>query len=225
MKIERPGKSGPSSEEISESPGIIVDGKFISKDELTLDVLLEAKIEPEHFKSLLVRYTRQLEMDALTGLSSRHLLKPRFNKLIKEMNRKKEDRESPPLNSIMFIVVDLDKFKFINDNYGHEAGDNALKAVTARIRENLHDSDMVFRIGGDELLIILPIHHTEPVNHEEIFQKRKEKISTDLSVDTPKGKIAINISVGHYVLEKGDKITLEQAIAEADAAMYQAKAS
>ena len=204
--------------EIPEVTGIILEGRHLSPDEITLETLLRARekgaITPQHFESLLIRYANQLELDSLTGLLNRRLLKPKYDKLMSEMDAGPGDREMPPLNSVMLIVIDLDKLKEINDTEGHASGDKAIQGMADRVRENFHDTDMIFRIGGDELVILMPIYHTGDVDHEAIFRERRAKIL---------GGFSLSMSVGYHVVKKGDKISLKDALGFADQDMYKSK--
>jgi diguanylate cyclase (GGDEF)-like protein len=113
------------------------------------------------------------------------------------------------------LYFDLNGFKAINDNYGHAAGDVAIRHVAQILANTMRESDFIARIGGDEFAIIM--YHAE----EDAARKRGEKIAEAIR-RTPfmyNGKpITVSSSVGLYSLRKGDNP--EVALTEADTAMY-----
>lgn len=116
------------------------------------------------------------------------------------------------------LFIDLDKFKPINDNFGHSAGDAVLVEIAKRLKETLRRSDLVARIGGDEFIIWL-----EPITDRKEVCTVLEKINT-LGRDIPwQGQqLQVGLSTGISLYpEHGD--TLAELINAADSAMYQAK--
>ncbi len=87
-------------------------------------------------------------MDPLTGLPNRTLLTDRIRHAIRSSERVREP--------FCVMLLDLDRFKFINDTLGHAAGDLILKEVSRRLRITVRDSDTVARLGGDEFVLLLP---------------------------------------------------------------------
>src|SRR5690606_23216581 len=86
--------------------------------------------------------------DALTGLPNRLLLQDRIGQAIREAKRKS--------SQVGILFMDLDRFKWINDTLGHDAGDHLLRTITQRCLEVLRESDTLARQGGDEFVAILP---------------------------------------------------------------------
>lgn len=125
------------------------------KDAVQKNIALEElkKIVEENRKSLEKRtleYNAIHDMafiDALTGLPNRRLLNDRLNQII--LNNKRWKSFSAA------VFVDLDKFKTINDTYGHDAGDEVLLGVANRLKACIRDSDTVARYGGDEFVVLL----------------------------------------------------------------------
>ncbi|MBL1141205.1 MAG: GGDEF domain-containing protein [Proteobacteria bacterium] len=149
--------------------------------------------------------------DPLTNLPNRLLLNDRIHQALSIAQRDNF--------SVALMFIDLDKFKPINDNYGHEVGDLLLKAVADRIRQCLRKSDSVARLGGDEFIILLP----EVENAEAAFEVA-EKIHTSINQPFELNELQINISSSTGLALYPEHANEEnQLIQYADAAMYYAK--
>jgi len=155
-------------------------------------------------------------IDALTGLCNRaHLLQ--------EFSERAAIHRVRGL-SIGMAVIDIDHFKKINDTYGHQAGDFALKTVAASLRDALRDTDLVGRYGGEEFVAIL--EDANAAGLAVVGERLRKKIE-DTTVEFEGTLIPVTISVG---LVEGQVAGTEQAFGEmlfaaADAAMYRAKNS
>ncbi|MFF2091935.1 sensor domain-containing diguanylate cyclase [Paenibacillus sp. NPDC058174] len=141
--------------------------------------------------------------DSLTGLYNRRYLHKLF------------DKEAP--SGVMFI--DLNDFKWINDQFGHETGDKLLIQISNRLRSHLRKSDRIIRYGGDEFLICFP-----QLAEESGIRTVKEKIERSfqdpfLTDDVP---VFITASIG-VSSNQGVYVSLRQLIANADQEMYTAK--
>jgi diguanylate cyclase (GGDEF)-like protein/PAS domain S-box-containing protein len=119
---------------------------------------------------------------------------------------------------VAVLFCDLDRFKEVNDNYGHQAGDAVLQAMAARIRSCLRGSDLAARIGGDELMVILPGLQGLP---DALAIAEKLRRQAREPVPIPQGQVQISISVGVALACAGE--SLDELIARADTAMYTAK--
>ncbi|PIY29996.1 MAG: hypothetical protein COZ09_01905 [Comamonadaceae bacterium CG_4_10_14_3_um_filter_60_42] len=119
--------------------------------------------------------------------------------------------------AVMFL--DLDKFKIINDTYGHAVGDAVLLTIAKRLKETARNDDTISRHGGDEFLYLL----TE-VNDDEDAAIVAEKIMKALQVPCDAGvaPLTVNTSIGIAIYPR-DGTTAEALIKSADAAMYRAK--
>ncbi|WP_201334109.1 MULTISPECIES: EAL domain-containing protein [unclassified Nitratiruptor] len=151
--------------------------------------------------------------DILTKLPNRKYFQDFLNKTIKEYNQK----------SIKFalILIDLDNFKFINDNFGHSAGDKLLKIVATRLHNTLRKKDFVARLGGDEFGVIIkdvknPIYVGNIAN--KIIDSLQEPIKIDDTI------VYITASLGIFV-PTDKKTDPKKALSYADIAMYKAKKS
>jgi diguanylate cyclase (GGDEF)-like protein len=153
----------------------------------------------------------QATHDALTKLPNRNLLYERIDYTISLSTR----------NQSLFAVVylDLDDFKIINDNFGHEAGDAVLQSVSAAILDNIRKHDTVFRIGGDEFIILLT-----NIKQEANLPAIASHILNVIQKDIPFNSKYFNVtpSMGISIFPYNGKTTID-LINNADLAMYQAK--
>lgn len=149
--------------------------------------------------------------DSLTGLyNSRHF----FEQLDKEIER--SDRYLHPLS---LIFIDIDKFKKINDSYGHMIGDKVLSLISKKILSCLRTNDTAYRFAGDEFTIILP--ETDSRNAKVVADR-----IVDRFVDEPilvNGKTMPKISVSIGIAEHQRHEEIQQFIHRADITMYEAK--
>ena len=151
--------------------------------------------------------------DVLTGLPNRLLFNERLGQAISQAKR---DR-----TRFALLYVDLDKFKPVNDTFGHAAGDALLKGVAARICERVRASDTVARIGGDEFTVIL----REVAGHDAVLSVAREIIAA-LCVPFKLGERAQVATLGASIgvaLYPDDALDHETLIKLADASMYRAK--
>ncbi|MDP8257777.1 MAG: diguanylate cyclase [Candidatus Alcyoniella australis] len=120
------------------------------------------------------------------------------------------------------LMLDLDKFKDINDNYGHLFGDAVLKRVADIIRSNIRETDLPSRYGGDEFLMILP--HTGLKRAQQMAQRIHADIR-GYSFVSSKGSANVTVSVGISGYPNPEVWTKDDLIRMADSAMYEAKNS
>ena len=149
--------------------------------------------------------------DPLTGLPNRALFSDRVHQMLAHARRHG--------GYVAMIFIDLDKFKFINDTYGHAVGDLMLQHVAARLLEVTRRTDTVGRIGGDEFVILMG-----ELPEREIALNLAEKIrllvAQPLVLNTNELNISCSIGVAFYPDDGTDEETL---IKNADDAMYRAK--
>ncbi len=176
---------------------------------------------------LMTELAEMLEADSLTGLNSSRLLKPKIGKLIELLNS--QEGLNSRLNSVIVAVVDLNKFKPINDTYGHLAGNKALRFFAERLREVTKDgSDVLFRMGGDEFVIVIPIRTDRDVSDqdkEQIFKRLETSINTnfDFRPTDSDERIQVTASIGYATAPRGYKGTYEDLLKKADEHMYENK--
>jgi diguanylate cyclase (GGDEF)-like protein len=146
-------------------------------------------------------------LDPLTGLLNRAALDFRATEL------EQQARLSGGVVSI--VVCDVDRFKRVNDSHGHDRGDAVLRDVAYEIRKSLRSFELVYRIGGEEFLVLLPgIHLSEAA---EIAERVRRSVMT-----ARPGELAMTISAG-VASTAGDSLGYEELFRRADAALLQAK--
>ncbi|TVP56317.1 MAG: EAL domain-containing protein [Halomonadaceae bacterium] len=159
------------------------------------------------------RLLHAAQHDSLTGLSNRALVFQLGERLLAFATRHKQ--------KCAVLFVDLDRFKPINDNFGHEAGDVALREVARRIRHCVRDEDVVGRLGGDEFLVILAeVRHAEGVTR--VAHDIQDAINRAILFQDTKLEISSSIGISLYPT---DGRNMETLVKNADAAMYHAKES
>jgi len=155
--------------------------------------------------------TRLATHDVLTGLPNRTLLNDRIDQAILHAKRNREYAG--------VMLVDLDKFKFVNDTLGHDAGDGLLKKVGARMKSALRASDTLSRLGGDEFVVVLE-GVRNPEDCARVGHKLLDVIGAPLVIDGSGVEIGASIGIAVYPQDGGDASVLMK---NADIAMYQVK--
>ena len=179
------------------------DGKPMLLIGATLDITARSKAE-EAIQQL-------ANYDILTGLPNRNLLFDRLQQAIIQAVRNH--------HRVGVLFVDLDRFKGINDSLGHRVGDTLLRAVAARLRACVRESDTLARQGGDEFIVVL-----NGVDHEEGISAASNKILTLIAepfvIEGHELYLTASIGVAVYPEDGEDAASL---LKHADLAMYQAK--
>ena len=149
--------------------------------------------------------------DSLTGLPNRVLLEDRMAQIVKQAHR------GGKCFALMF--VDLDRFKPVNDNFGHRVGDELLKAVGQRLAGCIRKSDTVARAGGDEFIVVLS-EIGEQKDAAMVCGKILDELARPFFIERHELEISCSIGVSVYPADGKDVLTLK---ANADVAMYHAK--
>ncbi len=164
------------------------------------------------------RLVRQLrdaaETDLVTGIYSHRHLQDRV--------RQETARASRAHSPLSLLMIDLDEFKRINDEHGHQAGDGVLRAIAGALRAAVRTSDVVARYGGDEFVVLMP--DTDADEATQVAQRAARAVA-DLSHPMPDGSVVhVTCSVG-LALHPRDGRTGKALLQAADAAMYTHKRS
>jgi len=164
-------------------------------------------------QALIASITRQANYDHLTGLPNRILFMDRLDNAIKQTKRNKR--------LLAVMLLDLNKFKWINDTLGHHAGDQLLQETAFILEAIIRDSDTVARLGGDEFAIITP-NLEKAADAEAIPRKIFQAFSQPVYIDQQEIYISASIGIAIYPDYSHD---IESLLDHADKAMYMAKNS
>lgn len=156
--------------------------------------------------------------DTLTGVPNRRAFEQFRKTVIEQAHRKTQP--------ISILMLDLDKFKDVNDTYGHVAGDQVLQEVTTRWLQQMRTSDILARIGGEEFAVLLP--QTTVAQAELVAEKLRDVIScTPITLNLGDGKqlaLVVTVSIGLASSDRvADDAGFDALMAQADDALYKAK--
>lgn len=167
-------------------------------------MLSEAKLKSQAKKLALMATT-----DTLTGCANRRALIDQAPEIT-----------GNKFKSSAILLLDIDKFKSINDNYGHKVGDDALKHFATEIGSQLSSSDRLYRYGGEEFVVILDVENIEMAKGKA--EQIREHIATSPLVAEEKS-IALSVSIGMVMKDKGRDYKIEELLNKADESLYKAK--
>lgn len=176
----------------------------------TDDLLLELERKNRELDEKNIEISRLADFDDLTGLPN-----------IRHFKRTAEQALLQGLRENRFIAIgflDLDGFKTVNDNFGHDAGDYILRSVAQRISTHIRQQDMVTRMGGDEFLVL--INDDAEINLDSLFQRLHSCISEPYNYGSKQLNISVSIGVARLTSQN---ITLDFLLKQADNAMYEVK--
>lgn len=147
--------------------------------------------------------------DSLTGAINRRAFD---DLLLKHYEKRHEEK-------CFVMMLDIDNFKTINDNFGHQAGDDYLKEFASTLKTAVRDSDLVSRLGGEEFCVIL-----SNLNQDKVLQIAERMCSSiqSLSISNNHKKIMTTVSIGISEVDSDDQ-SKKEVLARADAALYEAK--
>ena len=151
--------------------------------------------------------------DVLTGAHNRRYLYAYGQRELERSQRSGHD--------LSVIMVDVDRFKAVNDEFGHQVGDQVLVELAALCQGQLRNYDIFARLGGEEFTIILP--ETGQAAAAQVAERIRTRVE-GLRLESDKGPVAVTVSLG-LVSISGEKMVLETMINRADEAMYMAKNS
>ncbi len=151
--------------------------------------------------------------DNLTGIPNRRALR---DELTREFSRAR--RHTLPTS---FLMLDIDRFKDVNDTYGHLAGDAVLARVARTVRAATRDGDTVARYGGEEIAVLMP--QTELAEAAAVAERVRTAIES-LVTEYRSLEVQVTVSVGCAAIRPGDT-TLDDLVERADGKLYEAKAA
>ncbi len=179
-----------------------------SRDEIgtVTDIARSTLLQVE---SLTRQLTHQATTDFLTGLGNRRALMEQMPVI-----RAKAAR---PEEAVSLILFDLDHFKRINDEYGHDAGDSVLMAIGEAVKDHLRPYDYAARMGGEEFCIVLP--GADLAAAESVAERLRLAVESRVVEPLPKGRITCSFGVA----QARPNERLQELLLRADAALYTAK--
>ncbi|MER3423727.1 MAG: hypothetical protein C4293_11350 [Nitrospiraceae bacterium] len=200
-------------------PDLNDDGTVRGVHITTQDVTAQKQAQKEHDRHLkeLKDKNRELDQmairDPLTGLYNRRFFDEALMREWQQFQRSGE--------AFTVIIMDVDAFKTINDEYGHEAGDRALQQVGAALCANLRESDLIARVGGDEFAALLP--RTDSEHGGQVSEKLRE-VLRKLHLSTAAGDIPMTLSIGAATVPGFPPVSsAAELLRVADKRMYEAK--
>ncbi|MFQ6109621.1 MAG: diguanylate cyclase [Candidatus Aminicenantales bacterium] len=176
---------------------------------------LELKVRIQNGERIIKVEDSQIELasyDSLTKVWNRNKILEFFKE---ELDRSRRENQATGL-----IIIDVDKFKNVNDSFGHYIGDEVLIEVTDRLKESIRGYDKLGRYGGDEMIVVLPncgLTHVRTIAERLRLSVCKKKIKTK------KGLLAITISLGGTSSDVSPKASADELIQASDRALYSAK--
>ncbi len=195
------------------SPGTLITMAFVAAISFFFGLYMQyARVRMQVLSLKLEERNRELKAimirDPLTGAYNRLFLEEFLQKQVTSFNRYGD------YTSI--LMFDIDRFKSVNDTFGHQRGDAVLKRLVEIVTQNIRDSDIVARIGGEEFLVLLP--RTNGENALRIAEKLRGIVAESAFEEIPR-PITISIGVGNL----SDGESLDAALARIDEALYAAK--
>ncbi len=179
---------------------------------------LEALVEERTSELRKINYQLQQQLDIKKSLSETDVLTSAANRYLLEKVLKHEyNRAKRFCQPLSLLSLDLDNFKFINDQYGHSVGDLTLTHIVDVIRNNIREVDVLGRWGGDEFMIVLP---NTQLNEAKTIAEEIRQLIEVMPVD---GNIHVTMSLG--VVELAQNEAQEQLLIRADKMLYNAKAA
>jgi diguanylate cyclase (GGDEF)-like protein len=166
----------------------------------------------DNIQRLSNKYERQAMTDPLTRIPNRRGMK--------EHLQYEHNRSSRSVHRASLLLCDVDHFKSINDELGHEGGDNALVKLTRLLKENLREQDKCARWGGEEFLVLLP--ETSPAE-AYLLAERLRRAVEKMTIGVQEQQMTMSISIGIALLDTEQSI--DKAVNEADKNLYKAKES
>lgn len=192
-----------------------------NNEEVTLESILR-KLSPKEQEYLL----SQIQRDVLTGLYNRTYYENNIESII---NSAKGANPQGKKYDLGILMIDVDSFKYLNDNFGHQTGDKILNNLAKIIQSQTKSKDYALRWGGEEFLIILPEATAE--TGEQLTKRIKKKIAKynsynkeqKIGEDGQLLQYELRISTGYALWDNAGEEPFEEAINRADQLMYQEK--
>jgi two-component system cell cycle response regulator len=167
----------------------------------------------DHLRASVTQTIEMAVTDGLTGLHNRRYLDSHLQTLF--------DRAVARRRALSVMITDLDRFKSVNDTYGHDGGDDVLREFARRLRKNVRGIDLACRYGGEEFVVVMP--DTDGDIAERVAERIRAEIErTPFLIGKDGQQLEVTISVGVSSLKRGPD-TAADLMKRADVALYEAK--
>jgi len=189
------------------------DRRFSEAERLGLEIWLGELVQP---LSNALHYQKALSLalqDSLTGVGNRAALDSALNRELRLADRYGSD--------FSLLLVDVDHFKQVNDCFGHSLGDKALQQVAASIQNLCRDSDLLFRYGGEEFVVLLS--KTDHDGARVIAERIRQGVEEQVKVSNTEQSQAITVSIGIGTRRPEGEPSIHSLFDQADRALYRAK--
>lgn len=200
--------------EYEESRYVIIECTDVTSQVKRINQYKEYNVQLQSLNKTLKEKEKEIEKlayyDGLTGLANRTFFYKLANQIINDADRNKKE--------VGLMFIDIDKFKDINDKYGHMIGDKVLVEVAKLLVESKRKNDVISRHGGDEFLILLP--DIKDHDNHRLIASRISKANRSVNLNGIEINISLSIGISFYPKDGGN---IDQLISNADKAMYKAK--
>ena len=184
---------------------------LVEANERLLLTALQSQADADAARQALHRVTQSARTDSLTGLPNRATLLDHFDQAVAGARRHG--------SRMALLFVDLDRFKPLNDAWGHAFGDQVLQQVAQRLQATVREGDTVSRHGGDEFVVLLP-EITQADDAQAVADKLAHALARPMPLDGHVITLSASIGVAHY---PADGLDLDSLVSHADEAMYTEK--
>ncbi|MFT5550509.1 MAG: diguanylate cyclase, partial [Candidatus Azotimanducaceae bacterium] len=181
-----------------------------TRNEKLSNQIIQMEQETEKLQQNLVENRKKLLYDTLTGVRSRLAYNEQIVQELARWNRYG--------TTFSYAILDIDHFKQVNDTYGHNAGDKALRLIAQLMQKQIRKSDTLFRIGGEEFVLLLT--NTSAAQAEPLITKLRKGVA-DSGFHFKQKRVALTLSAG--ITESTAEDDIQSMYERADAALYRAK--
>lgn len=176
------------------------------------EVYLQKQILEDELEAKNALLQKMSITDALTKVYNRRYLSQRLNEEISKVKRYGY--------TVSCMMLDIDYFKKINDRYGHQEGDRALKGLASLLKKNIRNVDLISRYGGDEIIILFP--HTDLKGASIVTERLRKKVE-EYNFGNSKSPLRFTVSIGFVSFDKEDSLSEDSLMRAMDKQLYKAK--